>query len=84
MRMTPYMSEDFNLLKRTKFTESKDLLLQVSFINAFNRHIWNRPGDLNPHDGSFATIPITSISATGGGSYLLLPRKIQLQLKFEF
>ena len=84
MRMAPYMSEDFNLLKRTRFTESKDLLLQVSFINAFNRHIWNRPPDLNPLDPSFATIPITSVSSTGGGSYLLLPRKIQIQLKFEY
>ena len=90
MRMPPYMSEDFNLLKRTKFTESKDLLLQVSFLNAFNRHVWNRPGFLNPTFDPlvpinlFSTIPITSFSNTGGGSYLLLPRKIQLQLKFEY
>ena len=85
MRMTPYLSEDFNLLKRTKFTESKDLLLQVSFINAFNRHIWNRPPDLNPNDGgNFSIIPITQFSTTGGGSYLIQPRKIQLQLKFEY
>jgi hypothetical protein len=85
MRMTPYLSEDFNLLKRTKFTESKDLLLQVSFLNAFNRHIWNRPGDLNPNDGgAFSLIPITAFSTTGGGSYLIQPRKIQLQLKFEY
>lgn len=85
MRMQPYLSEDFNFLKRTRFTESTDLLLQVSFINAFNRHIWNRPPDLNPNDGgNFAIIPITAFSTTGGGSYLIQPRKIQLQLKFEY
>jgi hypothetical protein len=27
---------------------------------------------------------ITNFSNIGGGSYLLLPRKIQLQLKLEF
>jgi hypothetical protein len=79
MRMTPYMSEDFNLLKRTRFTESKDLLLQVTFANAFNRHVWNRPGPLNPNFGDFSTISIAN-----SGSYLLGPRVIQLQLKFEY
>jgi len=97
IRMSPYLSEDFNLLKRTKITESSDMLLQVSFLNAFNRHIWNRPGDLNPYDSQlaptcpavcpttqFGLININNLSNTGGGGYLLLPRKIQLQLKFEF
>jgi hypothetical protein len=72
-------------LKRTKIGESKDILLQVSALNAFNRHIWNRPEDLNPNDGTaFGIIQYDNFSNTGGGSYLLLPRKIQLQLKFEF
>ena len=95
IRMSPYLSEDFNLLKRTKITEGSDLLLQVSLLNAFNRHIWNRPEDLNPYDSqlnptcptcatSFGLIQYDNFSNTGGGSYLLLPRKIQLQLKFEF
>jgi hypothetical protein len=79
MRMTPYLSEDFNILKRTRFTESRDLLLQVTFANAFNRHVWNRPGPLNPNFGDFSTISIAN-----GGSYLLGPRVIQLQLKFEY
>jgi hypothetical protein len=84
IRMPMYASEDFNLLKRTRFSETRDLLLQVSFINAFNRHIWNRPPDLNPNDGAFGLLPITNFSTTGGGSYLIQPRKIQLQLKFEY
>jgi Carboxypeptidase regulatory-like domain len=84
VRMTPYLSEDFNMLKRTYVGEGKDFLLQVSFLNAFNRHIWNRPVDLAPLDTGFSLIQYQNFSNTGGGAYLLLPRKIQLQLKFEF
>jgi hypothetical protein len=85
VRMGPYLSEDFNLLKRTKITETSDVLLQVNFLNAFNRHIWNRPGDLNPNDGAaFGLINYNTFSTTGGGGYLLFPRRIQLQLKAEF
>jgi len=89
IRMKPYLSEDFSFIKRTKITETKDLNLQITMINAFNRHIWNRPEDLNPYDSqltsrAFGLMQITNFSNLGGGSYLLLPRKIQLQLKFEF
>ncbi len=89
VRMKPYLSEDFSFIKRTKITETKDLNLQITMINAFNRHIWNRPEDLNPYDSqltsrAFGLMQITNFSNLGGGSYLLLPRKIQLQLKFEF
>jgi hypothetical protein len=93
VRMYPYLSEDFSFIKRTKITETKVLNLQITMINAFNRHIWNRPEDLNPYDSvatpgnpypGFGLMQITNFSNTGGGSYLLLPRKIQLQLKFEF
>jgi hypothetical protein len=85
VRMSPYLSEDFNLLKRTRIGEGKDILLQVSALNAFNRHIWNRPEDLTPNDGAaFGVIQYDNFSNTGGGSYILLPRKLQMQLKFEF
>ena len=89
VRMYPYLSEDFSFIKRTKLTETKALNLQVTMINAFNRHIWNRPEDLNPYDSqsniaAFGMMQVTNFSNTGGGSYLLLPRKIQLQLKFEY
>jgi hypothetical protein len=100
IRMGAYLSEDFNLLKRTKITEGSDLLFQVNFLNAFNRHVWNRPGDLGPLDsnalatqtlqqsnglgGAFGVINWNDYSTTGGGGYLLSPRRIQLQLKYEF
>ena len=84
VRMAPYLSEDFNLLKRTKITESSDVLFQANFLNAFNRHVWNRPGDLNPYDSAFGQVNYGNFSTTGGGGYLLYPRRIQLQLKVEF
>jgi hypothetical protein len=85
VRMRSYLSEDFNLLKRTQIAEGSDILLEVNFLNAFNRNIWNRPGDLNPNDGgAFGLINYNSFSTTGGGGYLLLPRRIQLELKYEF
>jgi len=86
IRMSPYLSEDFNLLKSTKITESKEVLLEVSILNAFNRHVWNRPEDLEPNDpiNSFGVIQYDNFSQTGGGSYLLFPRRLQLQLKFKY
>jgi hypothetical protein len=84
VRMAPYLSEDFNLIKRTKFTETSDVELQVNLLNAFNRHVWNRPPDLNPYDSLFGHVDYSTFSTTGGGGYLLQPRIVQLQLKIEF
>jgi Carboxypeptidase regulatory-like domain len=84
VRMSPYLSEDFNVLKRTKLTETSDVLFQVNVLNAFNRHIWNRPADLNPYDGAFGQVNWGTFSTTGGGGYLIFPRRVQLQLKVEF
>jgi hypothetical protein len=84
VRMAPYLSEDFNLLKRTKITEGSDVLFQANFLNAFNRHVWNRPADLNIIDSAFGEVNYGNFSTTGGGGYLLYPRRIQLQLKVEF
>ena len=82
--MAPYSSEDFNLLKRTKMTETSDVLFQANVLNAFNRHIWNRPSDLYPFDPAFGQVNYGTFSTTGGGGYLIFPRRIQLQLKVEF
>src|ERR1019366_8773757 len=40
-RMRAFESEDFNLLKNIRFTDKVTSVLQVNFINAFNRHIFN-------------------------------------------
>jgi hypothetical protein len=84
VRMPIYASEDFSLLKRTKITESTDILLQVNFIDAFNRHVFNRPPDLNPNDYNYANPAAGAFGRLNIDNVLLGPRKIQLQMKFEF
>jgi hypothetical protein len=77
IRMPWYTDEDFNILKRTKITESTDILLEANILDAFNRHVFNRPTDFNINDtAGFGKIPY--------GSQLLGPRVLQLQLKVEF
>jgi hypothetical protein len=81
VRMGHYLHEDFDILKRTRITESTNLLFRFSMLNAFNRHIFNRPNNLGPNldlhpDPNFARIdPNNTLDP---------PRKIQLQLKLEF
>ncbi len=73
-----YKSEDFNFLKRTYLTEHSDILLQVSLLDAFNRHIFDirNAVNLNPNDPNFGRLnPAATIMG---------PRRIQLQLKYEF
>jgi hypothetical protein len=78
IRSFDYKSEDFNILKRTQITERSDILLQVSLLDAFNRHIFDDhvSVDKNPNDPNFG---IQNPSAL-----IMGPRRIQLQLKFEF
>jgi hypothetical protein len=77
IRMPWYNDEDFNIMKRTKITEGTDILLEGNILDAFNRHVFNRPTDFNINDhAGFGMIPY--------GSQLLGPRVIQLQLKVEF
>ena len=73
-----FKSEDFNVLKRTHLTERADLLFQMSFLDAFNRHIFDNhvSVDLNPNDGTFGVMNPNAL--------LMGPRRIQLQLKLEF
>lgn len=73
-----YSSEDFNILKRTQLTERADILFQMSFLDAFNRHIFDDHVnvDRNPNDASFGIMNV--------GDTILGPRRIQLQLKLEF
>ncbi|MBV9268875.1 MAG: TonB-dependent receptor [Acidobacteriaceae bacterium] len=75
-----YTSEDFNILKRTQITERSDILLQVSLLDAFNRHIFDNhvgpSGFTNPNASNFGIM--------NPGALILGPRRIQLQLKLEF
>jgi hypothetical protein len=73
-----YKSEDFNVMKRTHLTERADLFFQMSFLDAFNRHIFDNHVnvDLNPNDVNFGIM--------NPGALIMGPRRIQLQLKLEF
>jgi len=75
-RMPMFLSEDFNLLKHIRVSDKVNAVLQANFINAFNRHIFNRPPDLNPNDGSFGIIDTNNTLET--------PRRVQLQLKVQW
>ena len=77
IRMPMYESEDFNIMKRTRITEGTDILLQASAINAFNRHVFNRPTDFNIYDPN-------GFGKLNPSNLLLGPRVLQMQLKFEF
>jgi len=77
IRMPFYESEDFNVMKRTHITERMDVLLQASALNAFNRHIFNRPTDFNIYD------PV-GFGMLNPSNLLLGPRVLQMQLKLEF
>ena len=54
------------------------MLLQVSLLDAFNLHIYDdrTAVDLNPNYANFGIL--------NPASTILGPRRIQLQLKFEF
>jgi hypothetical protein len=73
-----YTAEDFNLLKRTQLSEHSDILLQVSLLDAFNRHIFDNHVnvDRNPNDANFGIMNPNDV--------ILGPRRIQIQLKLEF
>jgi hypothetical protein len=77
IRMPLYESEDFTVAKKTHLTASTDILLQASALNAFNRHVFNRPGDFNIYDPN-------GFGRLNPSSLLLGPRVLQMALKFEF
>ncbi|MGA3026874.1 MAG: carboxypeptidase-like regulatory domain-containing protein [Bryobacteraceae bacterium] len=79
IRMKDFDNEDFNLLKHIPIKENVNLEFKVSAINAFNRHVFDRPGDTNANDASFNAFGIINTNAT-----LETPRRLQLQLKLLF
>jgi hypothetical protein len=77
IRSYKYANEDLNINKRVHFTERSDILLQATFLDVFNRHVFDRPdtsGINNP--GTFGyTNPANLING---------PRSVQFLLKIEF
>lgn len=90
VRMFKFDSEDFNLTKRTRLTERVGLLLRATAVDAFNRHIFNRPFDLNPAptnpnpQGNCKAASINLFGCLDTSSTVLGPRAVQLELRLEF
>jgi hypothetical protein len=59
VRMTPWLNEDFSLIKDTPIHERTVFDLKFEFLNAFNRHIFGSP-DTNPADFDFGVPTYTS------------------------
>ncbi len=53
VRTQPYFNEDISVLKTTNIRSGVDFVLKGEFLNAFNRHQFAAPGDLNPTDANF-------------------------------
>lgn len=84
-----YRGEDFSIIKRFPIRESFNIEFQAQFINAFNRHVFQRaigngPLDTNPTFTNNATA-FGNILECGACANGPVPQKItQLQLKINF
>lgn len=77
-RTPHYLSEDFSLIKNTYVTEGTYVQFKVDALNAFNRHIFNRP------DTGFGGSPLTNSHYGHVDDTINDPRKLQLELKLVF
>lgn len=76
LRGQPFFTEDFNILKKTRITETTTLELRVDFFNAFNRGRFALPGvDFND---------LTNFGVSSRVSDFNQPRRIQLGARFLF
>ncbi len=73
-RMPHYDQEDFAVSKRFAVREGVKLLLRGEAFNAFNRHVFAEPYDLNPNDPNFGDI----------NSTVDTPRQLQVTGRIEF
>jgi hypothetical protein len=72
VRMKNFDNEDFNIMKRFRIKERMNVEFKASAINAFNRHVFDRPNG-NFNDPGFGVINTNATLET--------PRRLQLQLK---
>jgi len=90
VRDPKFLSEDFNLTKRTHVTERIDILLRGTVVDAFNRHVFNRSFDLNPAplnanpQGNCRAANTNLFGCLDTSSTILGPRLVQLELRVEF
>ncbi len=90
VRDPKFLTEDFNLAKRTRVTERVDILLRATAVDAFNRHVFNRSFDLNPAplnpnpQGNCRAQNINVFGCLDTSNTILGPRLLQLELRVEF
>jgi hypothetical protein len=77
IRSFTYLDEDFSIMKRTRITERFALRFQADIIDAFNRHIFNRPTSDGPND-------LTNFGFVSPTSMVSGPRNIQFLFKIEY
>lgn len=76
LRAQPFLAEDFNILKKTRLTETTTLELRIDFFNAFNRGRFTLP------NMDFNNVAIFGISSRANDPEQ--PRRIQLGARFIF
>jgi hypothetical protein len=74
----PFKSENFNILKKTRITETKSFEFGAEFFNLFNRHRYFQPG------GDFRDPFVFGISDVIADPNIYGPRTIQLRFRFLF
>ena len=90
VRDPKFLSEDFNLTKRTHVSERVDILLRATAVDAFNRHIFNRSFDLNPAplnpnpQGNCRGQNVNVFGCLDTSATIMGPRLLQLELRVEF
>jgi Carboxypeptidase regulatory-like domain/TonB dependent receptor-like, beta-barrel len=82
LRAQPFYTEDFNLLKKTRITETTTLELRVDFFNAFNRGRFVLP-EMNL-DNTFNPGAIAGFGVSTRVGDFNQPRHIQLGARFIF
>jgi hypothetical protein len=76
LRAQAFFAEDFNILKKTRLSETTTLEFRVDFFNAFNRGRFTLP------NMDFNNVAIFGISSRGNDPEQ--PRRIQLGARFIF
>ncbi|MFL6213374.1 MAG: carboxypeptidase regulatory-like domain-containing protein [Blastocatellia bacterium] len=77
-QVLPFKSENFNILKKTRLTETKTFEFGAEFFNLFNRHRYFQPS------GDFNNLTVFGVSEAIGDVNIYGPRTIQLRFRFLF
>src|SRR5205085_7684953 len=74
----PFKSENFNILKKTRITETTSFEFGAEFFNILNRHRYFQP------NGDFRNLNVFGFSDVIADPNIYGPRTIQLRFRFLF